>query len=868
MTGKTISHYRVLEKLGAGGMGVVYRATDLKLERAVALKFLPEHLTRDRDATERFGREARAASALNHEGICTIHEIEEADGLVFLVMELLEGETLYERLARGRLPFPEVLDYAEQLVEALGAAHAKGICHRDIKPGNIFLVAGRRAKILDFGLAKIDRPPDASRYTTIVQPSGTMPGTVAGTVAYMSPEQALGQPVDARTDLFSLGLVLHEMATGRPAFTGATGALYDAILNRNPPSPSTIVTTIPPAFNRIVEKALEKDRTVRYQSAADMGADLKRLRRGDVVAPRSAMPVRTIAAAVAVVAIAAAGVGYFAFGRSADTRPFLEGAKFEQITDLPGVEASPSLSSDGKSVVYASRMRGKWDIYFQHVTDKKPINITIDSTADDIDPAFSPDGSRIAFRSERDGGGLFEMSALGGSVRRISDAGHTPAWSPDQKHVVFATERITIPTTRLGHSVLWKVDVETGQNRLQLTTMDAVQPSWSPNGNRIAYWAVENGERSIWTVPADGGPPARVTKDAFINWNPVWSPDGQYLFFSSDRGGAMNLWRVPIDERTGTPKGSPEPVTTGSSNSAAVSMSRNGSVICYLQQTFARNISRLRFDRPADPPVPITQGTHVLRQPDVSPDGGSIAYSFGQNGQSIFVMQADGSNARRLTESVGGTNNRAPRWSPDGKRIAFYSNRSGSYQVWTIKPDGSDLRQVTNYQNAVVYYPVWSPDGHAMNVSAFDGVSFVVDLGKPWKEQTPKLLPALSEAGTSFVAWSWSPDETALAGWQIPSNNGQSKGIVIYEPGTGRYRQITTMGIYPTWLRDGKRLLFASNEKLFSVDVESGKVSDVPTPRAFANDFSLSRDNQWLYYNEDQREGDVWLITRSRGQPR
>ena len=280
MIGKTVSHYRILEKLGSGGMGVVYRAEDTKLKRIVALKFLPEELSRDRNALERFEREAQAASALNHPNICTIHDIDEHQGQQFIAMELLEGQTLKERLHERPLPTPEIVDVGLQLTDALEAAHAKGIIHRDIKPANVFVTERRTAKLLDFGLAKLAEPHPASEASTAASDWVTGAGVALGTVGYMSPEQVRGDALDARSDLFSLGVLLYEMSTGMAPFRGATsGTVLSEILTKAPVAPVRLNPDVPPELERIVDKLLEKDRALRYQSARDLSVDLERLRR-------------------------------------------------------------------------------------------------------------------------------------------------------------------------------------------------------------------------------------------------------------------------------------------------------------------------------------------------------------------------------------------------------------------------------------------------------------------------------------------------------------------------------------------------------------------------------------------------------------
>ena len=549
-------------------------------------------------------------------------------------------------------------------------------------------------------------------------------------------------------------------------------------------------------------------------------------------------------------------------GRATDrTANFLATATFSRLTDQAGLESFPSLAPDGKSIVYASAASGNLDLYLQRVEGRNTTNLTADSPADDTQPAFSPDGTRIAFRSERGGGGIFVMGATGEAVRRLSDVGYNPSWSADGRFIVCAQETIERPTSRYSNaSALWVIDVSTGERR-QITAGDAVQPSWSPHGHRIAYWAADaSGQRDLWTMPAQGGAPVALTNDRFVDWSPIWSPDGHYLFFSSDRGGSMNLWRVPVDEATGLAKGDPEPVTTPSSNSALTTMSADGRRLAYVEQSWTQNLMRVVFppgSRP-DPPTPVTQGSRFFTEPQVSPDGQWLATYSLDNSNNLYVVRTDGTGFRQITDD--GFKNIAPRWSPDGNQIAFYSNRSGPFQVWVIHPDGSGLRQVTfGTATETYYYPLWSPDGRYLVYSSLDANPFVLDMTKRWDERPPEPLPPLPDKGMTFAAWSWSSDGRRLAGWRLRAD-GVHAGVTLYDPAAKRYTTLTETGRYPTWLADDRRLVFFHDGRLFILDSQTRAVEPLPPLPGYAEAFTISRDNRWLYYEQNHREGDIWTI--------
>jgi eukaryotic-like serine/threonine-protein kinase len=874
--GKQIKHYELLSPLGAGGMGEVWLARDSQLERKVALKFLPEHFTRSQTHVRRFAQEARAASALSHPNIITIHEIGEAEGRHYIVAELVEGQTLRQMMARP-LPLPTVLEIAVQIADALQAAHKAGIVHRDLKPENVMVRPDGLVKVLDFGLAKLTDPGEADGEAPTAIQINTDPGTVMGTINYMSPEQALAQKLDHRTDIFSFGVMLYEMVTGRRPFEGASSAsIYDAILHRTPPPVTNLLPELPSGLQWILDHALEKDRELRLQTASDLKAALKTLKRDSVSGqaraaggvapqplPRPGRGRRIPGAAVAagVVIVSAAGYLLWLGLRAARVSPAMKVAGFTQLTTAPGQEIYPSLSPDGKLLVYASDEAGNWDICLQRVSGATPINLTKDSAANDTQPAFSPDGEQIAFRSDREGGGIFLMGATGENARRLLDHGHNPAWSPDGREIAYSDGSFARPSERGNFpGPLRVVNVATRETR-QLTTTDAVQPNWSPRGERIAYWGIQGGgQRDIWTVGARGGEPVAVTSDAALDWNPVWSPDGRDLYFASDRGGSMNLWRVPIDEQTGRPMGAPEAVTTPATWSGYVSFARDGRHLAYAQVVHQINIQQAGFDavrgRVTASPVPITQGSRVATDPDFSPDGEWVVFgSTGDKQEDLFLVRRDGTGLRQLTDDKH--KDRAPRWSPDGRQIVFFSDRSGRYEYWTIRPDGGGLRQFSHTSGPGVQAPLWSPDGSRLLCNWQTGPPVVVDASRPWSQQTARVLPSAGfPAG--LMMWSWSADGRKLA--------GDGDGIYIYSFDSERYERVTESGEYAAWLNDNQRLLFFEQQKLYLLDSRTRKAQELLSvaPNHFQA-LGVSRDNRAVYFSLKTTQADIWLASLEAG---
>jgi Tol biopolymer transport system component/serine/threonine protein kinase len=856
-------------------MGAVYRARDARLDREVAIKVLADSLIKDEAAIARFEREAVSVAKLSHPNILSIFEFGHDAGTAFVVMELVDGETLRARLEQGPISVRKALAYALQIAKGLGAAHARGIVHRDLKPENVMITRDDQVKILDFGLAKTTSSADSSQLQT--QLADTTPGTVLGTFGYMAPEQVRGLPVDNRVDTFALGAVLYEMLSGQRAFRGETAAdTMTAILTREPADLDLDKLAIPPAVDRIVRRALEKNADLRFQSANDLAFALENVSTASgtasgssisaipVIAPARARGARSsvLPWMVAGLAVVAAAVGWWPRGSTSSSAPPFD--TFTRITELAGEETAPALSPDGTTVAYAARVNDSWDIFTQRVGGRNATAILNDPQRNETSPAFSPDGASIAFHESDVDGGIFIAGATGESVRRLTDFGFHPAWSPDGKRIAFTTEEIFDPSGRQGEAGLYVVDVAGGTPR-KIVDGDAAQPSWSPSGDRIVYWSNTEGQRDLFTVAAAAGKRVALTNDSAIDWSPVWSPDGQYIYFSSDRGGAMNLWRMPVDATTGKSVGAPEPVTMGAGATAALpSFSKDGKRIAFRSRIGSIN----PFDIPFDPvtlkagePRLLDSRTNIRVPSGVSPDGSLIAYfSIGERQEDLFVGPPNGPMRRVIDDAP---RDRAPVFTPDGKSLFFYSNRSGQWQPWTVSLDGSGLRQLGQAPEGSVY-PVVSPRGDRIVFQA-GNVRRVYQMALSSGQASP--LDGLELGRDVLLPFSWSPDGARLTG-SLTSPSGTPSGVGVYDFATKTATKVsadTTYGV--VWLADSRRVVYFTNGgwQLVVVDTvtKARTVVSLRLPAPSTIDvFTISPDNRHIYYGGARAEADIWLLER------
>ncbi len=854
-----VGPYEIVSPLGAGGMGEVYRATDTRLGRDVAIKVLPAEFASDPDRLRRFEQEARAVAALNHPSILAIHDIGSHEGAPYFVTELLEGETVRAALQRGAMKPRAAMELAAQIAQGLAAAHEKGIVHRDLKPGNVFITRDEHVKILDFGLAKAVSPTtreDRAKVTTLEEMTDA--GKVMGTAAYMSPEQVRGVPVDQRSDIFSLGVVLYEMVTGRQAFgRESTTETMAAILKEDPPDPSSVSAVVPPALSRAIAHCLEKRPEERFQTARDLAFELKAIV-ADTTGGRTAPPrarARRVAALTATAAtllvLAAAGLWWVRRSNAP-----IRATNFQLISTFPGSHRWPTFSPDGSMIAFVSDADGSPQLWVKNLAGGDPIKIT-SGKLDPSHPSWSPFGDQIIFQGGEDleSQSIWSVPPLGGPPRRVLEGAFAPSFSADGRKIAFQRNIMGVFVCNSDGSAEQKI---AGIPDDEVCAFDD-GPVISPDGQLLAVYPALSGSGDLWVSPLHGGRGRRLTSDGTGGGHPVWTPDGKGIVFSSARTGSCNLWRVAAGG------GKPEPLTSGVGDDDEPAISRDGRKLAY---TNARNAyAVMALD------VATGKSTQLLEQrtpvtfPSLSPSEEWLAFSSGGfGGGHVFLAAGDGAKLQQVPSGPGDSE-LLPLWSVDGRSLYYWREPGAAPpSLRKLAVGGGPSVEVMALTHGS-YSPLSiAPDERRVAY----GLS---EVGKPpGTFVRDRVTGSVIRLALALENPRWSHDGSLLVGTVA----GDERNRIFTCPPTGRpCTQVGTVkGVAPFWSQDDSRILFlwpgksGSPFELRGVARDGsseGRIGELPgvsLPSCFVLSVSGRGRVAWVQVRPGRRE--MWLADLKR----